>query len=956
MGIRTVFKPGNVWDQGFSAEILVTNDGPETVTDWRLSFAAPWVIQSWWNVTVLPSPTGVTTFGNVGMNGTLAPGQSANIGFTAQGTPAEPVFLPSASGQADAMPYLTVTDGFAVEGDSGTTPLTFDFSLSQASATPITVRWETAAGGATAGTDYGNAGGTVTFAPGETRATVRLDIVGDTGAELNETVRLAIKSVEGAVPVRWQATGTIHDDDGPSPATPGLVADGFLSTRGNEIVDAAGTPVRLAAVNWFGLESLRASPDGLNARNWQDMMKQMADAGFNAIRLPFSSELLDGRVPANINGTLNPDLIGLDGLGIIDKIVEHAGRIGLRIILDHHRSAAGDGPNQNGLWYEGTHTEREWIDDWVMLAQRYKGNSTVVAADLHNEPHGQATWGDENPATDWEAAAERAGAAIQAVNPDWLILVEGIETYKGSWYWWGGNLQGVADDPVELPVAGKLVYSPHDYPNSVYPQPWFQGDGYAADLQDLFDTQWGFIARQNIAPVLLGEFGTKLNDPKDLVWLSKLTATLNGDLDGDGATDAGQPTAGLSWAWWSWNPNSVDTGGILADDWRTVLPDKLAAIAALRGSVFATDDGGSFGDGPVGLTLAGGAGPDLLRGAAGKDLILGEAGDDRIYGSDGDDRIYGGTGGDWLEGGAGSDLIDGGPGIDTTLWAAPRRQYALTFDTGGDRKVSGPDGMDTVRGVEHLVFADGRYVTDTGDTAAQVFRLYGAALGRAPEPDGLLWWKAALDAGGLTLTQAADGFVGSDEFKFRYGPLDDRGFVEQLYRNVLHREGEETGVSNWTGALGAGLTRAEALVGFSESAENIQRTAPAVEQGLWLRDDHAAAVARLYDSAFDRLPDPGGLVGWTAAVKAGMTLHEAAGGFIGSDEFQQRYGAVDNAGFVNLLYRNVLDRQGDPDGLRNWTGALDAGMTRTEALVGFSESVEHKMQRAPYIDDGIWFA
>jgi hypothetical protein len=36
-----------------------------------------------------------------------------------------------------------------------------------------------------------------------------------------------------------------------------------------------------------------------------------------------------------------------------------------------------------------------------MLAGRYRGNPTVIGADLDNEPHGAATWGDGNPQTDW---------------------------------------------------------------------------------------------------------------------------------------------------------------------------------------------------------------------------------------------------------------------------------------------------------------------------------------------------------------------------------------------------------------------------------------------------------------------------------------------------------------------------------------------------------------------------
>jgi aryl-phospho-beta-D-glucosidase BglC (GH1 family) len=56
-----------------------------------------------------------------------------------------------------------------------------------------------------------------------------------------------------------------------------------------------------------------------------------------------------------------------------------------------------------------------------MLAQRYANNSTVIGADLHNEPHGSACWGCGDNATDWRLAAERAGNAIHTVNPNWWL-------------------------------------------------------------------------------------------------------------------------------------------------------------------------------------------------------------------------------------------------------------------------------------------------------------------------------------------------------------------------------------------------------------------------------------------------------------------------------------------------------------------------------------------------------
>ena len=98
-------------------------------------------------------------------------------------------------------------------------------------------------------------------------------------------------------------------------------------------------------------------------------------------------------------------------------------------------------------------------------------------------------------------AAERAGNAIRAVNPDWLISSRASSTYDGQSYWWGGNLMGVRTIRCVLNVPDKLVYSAHDYPTSVYPQPWFQGAGFPANLPAIFTQMWGYIYQQNIAPV-----------------------------------------------------------------------------------------------------------------------------------------------------------------------------------------------------------------------------------------------------------------------------------------------------------------------------------------------------------------------------------------------------------------------------------------------------------------------
>jgi aryl-phospho-beta-D-glucosidase BglC (GH1 family) len=302
------------------------------------------------------------------------------------------------------------------------------------------------------------------------------------------------------------------------------------------------------------------------------------------IRLPFSQQLLDsGSRPNGVDFSKNPDLVGLNGLQVMDKIVEYAGQIGLRILLDHHRSDAGSGANGGGLWYTASRPESAWISTWQTLASRYRNSPAIIGADLHNEPHGPATWGTGG-VNDWRLAAERAGNAILAVNPNWLIVVEGVESGPSGNYWWGGNLSAAGANPVQLNVANRLVYSPHDYPASVYPQSYFSASNYPNNLPAIWDANWGYLYKQNIAPILLGEFGTKYETPSDRAWLGALANYLGN------AAPAGQ-NQGPSWAFWSWNPNSGDTGGILADDWRTPQTAKLNVLAPMQFPLLGTATG-----------------------------------------------------------------------------------------------------------------------------------------------------------------------------------------------------------------------------------------------------------------------------------------------------------------------------------------------------------------------------
>jgi aryl-phospho-beta-D-glucosidase BglC (GH1 family) len=167
------------------------------------------------------------------------------------------------------------------------------------------------------------------------------------------------------------------------------------------------------------------------------------------------------------------------------------------------------------------------------------------------------------------------------VNPNVLILVEGIEIYprdikanpnftstnSGDYHfnWWGGNLRGVRDNPINLgKFQNKLVYSPHDYGPTVYQQPWFQG-GFTFDslMKDCWRDNWFFIHEEGIAPLLIGEWGGFMSEP-NLTWMTYLRRLIKENR--------------LHHTFWCFNANSGDTGGLVLHDFATWDEEKYAFV------------------------------------------------------------------------------------------------------------------------------------------------------------------------------------------------------------------------------------------------------------------------------------------------------------------------------------------------------------------------------------------
>ncbi len=342
------------------------------------------------------------------------------------------------------------------------------------------------------------------------------------------------------------------------------------STDSGLIRDSDGNKVNLYGVNWFGFETNDHVVHGLWARNWKDMISQIKGLGFTAIRLPFCPQTLNNINPTSINYSKNPDLVGLGSLDIMDQVISELDREGFYILLDHHTS---DCQTIEELWYTSNYTEQDWIDDLVFIASRYQGIKGFLGIDIKNEPHGPATWGVGNHATDWNSAAERAASEILAVNPNILIFVQGIESNpvcSGTVnHWWGGNLEPFSCFPLNIP-EDKLVLSPHVYGPDVYEQPYFSDPDFPNNMPGIWEQHFGYLVQEGQA-VVPGEFGGRYGhggDPNDKVWQ-------------DALIDYFLSKGITNFFYWSWNPNSGDTGGILKDNWQDVWQDKVGLLARL---------------------------------------------------------------------------------------------------------------------------------------------------------------------------------------------------------------------------------------------------------------------------------------------------------------------------------------------------------------------------------------
>lgn len=438
-----------------------------------------------------------------------------------------------------------------------------------------------------------------------------------TGSDINSAKLISVfgdgKSGNVSDSAPTAATTVSNGDSTPSATTAparivlGVEGDDWLTTVDSHIVDMNGTEVWLTGCNWFGYNTGTNIFDGVWNCNLEETLGDIADRGFNVLRVPMSAELLlqwkNGEYPkANYNNAYNTSLNSMNSLEIFDYVLHLCEQNGMKVIIDIHTAKTDASGHNHPVWYRDDITVNDFIDSLAWIADRYKNNDTIIGYDLKNEPHGKASenphaiWNDSDSPNNWKKVAEKAGNAVLDANPHALIIIEGIQIYPidiekndylssddDDYYntWWGANLMAVKKYPIDFGSEernAQIVYSPHDYGPKVFEQPWFEG-GFTYDslMKDAWYDYWLYIQEENIAPIFVGEWGGFM-EGDNLKWMEYFRQLI--------------AEKHLHHTFWCFNANSGDTGGLVKDDFKTWDEEKYEFVKEV---LWQTEDGKFIG-------------------------------------------------------------------------------------------------------------------------------------------------------------------------------------------------------------------------------------------------------------------------------------------------------------------------------------------------------------------------
>jgi large repetitive protein len=681
---------GDTGNRTFAFDITLSNPSTETVTvDWatedRTATAPSDYAADSGTVTFDPGDTSETV--TVAVHGDLVrePDETFAVVLSApsNGTVGDGTGTGTIEND-DAAPSMSIGDVSHLEGDAGTTTYTFPVSLTNPSSSTVSVHWATSNGTATAGSDYTADSGTLTFAPGDTSATITVDVHGDETFEPDEAFSVVLSAPSNGTLGDATGQGAIeNDDDRPLVSVADVERlEGDTGTRSFTFDVTLSNPSSQAVtVDWSTNDGTAGSPDDF-----------AADSG--TVTIP----------AGDTGGTFSVAVAG-------DTTYEADETFSVDLANANHATVS-----------DGSATATIGNDDAA---------PTLSVDDVSKEEGDTGT-------TEFVFTVTLTGATELDADVDWSTedgTAEAPSDYAAA----GGSVSihpGQTSTTFAVEVRGDTTVEPDETftVELASPSGATIGDGSGV----------GTIENDDAAAVDLEVSITDAPDPVDVGSNVTYTVTVHngGTLAATSVEVTDDPPAGATFVSASASQGSCtgtdpvvcELGTIAAGDSATVTvvvrPLRTGTITNEASATSAEDDSDGSDDSDsesttvrpnaAGCTIVGTTSGDTITGTSGDDVICAGAGVDRIDGSGGNDTIRGEGGNDTIIGGAGDDAIDGGRGRDTVSYAAA--PAAVTVSIAGGTATDGQGGADTLVSLEQVkgsAFAD----SITGSPAPD--RLFG---------------------------------------------------------------------------------------------------------------------------------------------------------------------------------------------------------------------------------------
>ena len=277
-------------------------------------------------------------------------------------------------------------------------------------------------------------------------------------------------------------------------------------------------PATIRGINWFGFETGFSSLMCTWDQPIEWHVDRMAEVNVNHVRLPFSLEFVQRGDFRNM-----------------DTFFEKSRNKGIKVLLDFHRL------NSNAQSYrpmDDRYSFGDFLQGWETILNRYKDYDNLDSVDIFNEYQGSSF--DE-----WNHLAAETVKFIESKFPNrFRYNVGGVN--------WGNDISGMNLDYLNL--GDRLTYTFHKY--------HFSSGGWSPDA---WRRNWDASIRY---PVMVGEWGYKSDRGDEVQYANEFVSYL---IEKD-IRDS---------YFWTWSPNSGDTGGLLLDDCRTVDQNKMNLLNRL---------------------------------------------------------------------------------------------------------------------------------------------------------------------------------------------------------------------------------------------------------------------------------------------------------------------------------------------------------------------------------------